>query len=364
MIDTNLKGRRVSSKIVAIESDDWGSIRVPSYKTIEALKSKGINLEEYAYTKYDGLENDDDIECLLDIICSVKDKHGNHPIITANFVTCNPDFKAIKSSEFKQYHYELISETFKRYSNSSKVLSLIKEGYLKRIILPQFHGREHVNSEKWLKCLRNNDKRFLLAFENNMFGLGRNIVPDLNFNIQATYDTTNDDFALEGLYDGLQKFYEIFSFHSSSFIANNFIWNDTWHKKLKDLGISHFQGMKYQILPLKDGDNTRRRIRRFNGQINEYNQVFTTRNCEFEPSVTGYGYEKTMKDIEIAFRLNQPAIISTHRINFTSRICSNKRDENLKIFNELLKNILKKWPDVIFMSSIELSNLYNNNKNK
>jgi hypothetical protein len=55
--------------------------------------------------------------------------------------------------------------------------------------------------------------------------------------------------------------------------------------------------------------------------------------------------------------MNKPAIISTHRINFTSRLNPENREKNIVLFKELLENVIQKWPDVEFLSTPELGNL-------
>ena len=59
--------------------------------------------------------------------------------------------------------------------------------------------------------------------------------------------------------------------------------------------------------------------------------------------------------------MKKPAIISTHRVNFIGSIFQKNADENLKKFDYLLKTILKKWPDVEFMTSGELTQILNQN---
>jgi len=63
-----------------------------------------------------------------------------------------------------------------------------------------------------------------------------------------------------------------------------------------------------------------------------------------------------MSEINIAFRMKKPAIISSHRINYVGFIDSSNRDRNLKSLNQLLTRILEKWPDVEFMTTVELGN--------
>ena len=50
-------------------------------------------------------------------------------------------------------------------------------------------------------------------------------------------------------------------------------------------------------------------------------------------------------------------MISAHRLNFIGYINPGNRDRNLKLFRKLMKEMLKKWPDIEFMTSDELGDL-------
>lgn len=357
-LHTNLSGKRIKDKIIIIESDDWGGIRIPSKSVRDKLDKQGIPLSKYPYTRYDGLETNEDIDNLANVLSQHQDVGGRPPCITMNFILQNPDFQAIAKDGFSKYHGESIEDTYKNYPASDHVLNKVKEASLGNLFLPQFHGREHVNVIYWLELLRNRHKEFRLAFDNKIFGLGRAAVPDVNFNIQATYDTLENNYALDSLRSGAKLFQGIFGYQSNSFIANNFVWSDQWNDELRKLGVSHFQGMKYQLLPKSMADNKRKRIMHFNGELNNINQLYTVRNCEFEPSVSGFGHEKTLNEIWQAFVFGQPAVISAHRVNFSSRIDKKRRDMNLSELDLLLKKVIKRWPDVIFMSSGKLEDYY------
>jgi len=86
-----------------------------------------------------------------------------------------------------------------------------------------------------------------------------------------------------------------------------------------------------------------------------------SRNGLFEPSLDQNidWVDKCLESINIAFRWNKPAVIGTHRLNFIGSIDPNNRDRNLKMFDELLKKIITKWPDVEFISSKDLFKYYN-----
>ena len=60
----NFSGWRTTRKIVVIESDDWGSIRMPSRKVFQILSANGIPVEKSSYCKFDCLESNLDLEIL------------------------------------------------------------------------------------------------------------------------------------------------------------------------------------------------------------------------------------------------------------------------------------------------------------
>ena len=49
----NIPGFRTNRKIVVIESDDWGMIRMSSLKNIEKFKNKGYKISQCPYNSND-----------------------------------------------------------------------------------------------------------------------------------------------------------------------------------------------------------------------------------------------------------------------------------------------------------------------
>ena len=54
---------------------------------------------------------------------------------------------------------------------------------------------------------------------------------------------------------------------------------------------------------------------------------------------------------------HKPATISTHRVNYVGFLHPENRERTLHKFEELLRTMLKKWPDIEFMTSMELGDL-------
>jgi len=357
-LDTNFRGRSLDEKIVIFESDDWGAIRMPSKHVRDLLIKIGVNLNEEIYSMFDGLESNDDVNILANVISNYQDQFGGHPIFTLNSVVANPDFEGIRSCNFQIYSYENIRETYSNYANSNSVLKDIIQRTEEGIFCPQFHGREHVNVNLWLKLLNLGNPDFIAAFDNNVFGLNRGATIDHNKHIQATYDERDRDFVYESISTGLRMFEDVFGFKSQTFIPNNYIWDTDWNDMLHEGGVSSIQGMKYLLNPIQ-GHGQRQKMRLHNG-MRSSNLMYTVRNIDFEPTEKLYSLNRSLMEIKLSFLLKKPAIISTHRLNYTSRVTTQVRDNGIKQLELLLKGILRRWPDVKFMSSPQYSDYLQN----
>lgn len=357
----NIKGWKTNRKLVIIESDDWGSIRMPDLNTYNTLFARGIKVDQCPFTRFDTLESSDDLEKLYEVLSSFKDAYGNYPSITANCVMANPDYEKISESGFCEYHYELISDTFRRYSNNENPINLWKEGIQQRLFFPQFHGREHLNVKRWIKALQNNLPETRLAFELKMFGISRTITSENRrsyleaFSIDEEGDIEHIKAIIE---DGLRLFKNFFGFKPTSFIAPNYVWPSDIESLLQINGVKYIQGQRIQLCPQINSTKSRR-IAHFTGETNRYGQIYTVRNCLFEPSLyQGKDNLNTcILQIENAFKWKKPAIIACHRINFMGSLDQENRNRNLSTLRELLRNILIRWPEVEFLSSDSLGNL-------
>ncbi len=360
----SFKSKKLEEKIIVFESDDWGSIRTPNLKAAEQVKLYGGYTSEAAYLNVDTLENESDVKKLFETLLAFKDIDGNHPIITANYVMANPDFDKIKASNFSQYFYKPFPDTYQEYFGSNQILKTVKEGISSKLFYPQFHGREHVNVPLWLDLLQNGDKAFLVAFENNFFGIHTANLEKIKRNVQIAFDLVDDStYLLSNIKEGLALFNEIFGFKSKSFIPNNYVWDQNWNKILAENEIAYLQGVRIQSGPLSSNkENKRKQTKRWGGCYENNKIISIVRNGSFEPSFSKYtgktAIERCLNDIAVAFLFKQPAVISTHRLNFVSSLNQKNRDINLEYFSELLDLILKKWPEVKFMNTEQLGNQY------
>jgi hypothetical protein len=208
---SNIPGWRTSRKIVVIESDDWGSIRMSSSYSYQRLLSLGFPVNQSHYNKFDALESNDDLSSFFEVLSKFTDKNGNNPVVTAVCIVGNPDFIRILEAEFKSYYYEPFTETLKRYPNHDRVFSLYKEGISKKLFIPIFHGREHLNVKRWLNDLQNGNKSVIQAFYEGVTGVdrGSNLEPLRDFQAAFDIDSPDDIFYLKEVLSDDKNYYKL-----------------------------------------------------------------------------------------------------------------------------------------------------------
>lgn len=359
----NIPGWRTNRKLLILESDDWGSIRMPSKEVYKNLLKSGDKVDSDPFTRYDSLASESDLSLLFEVMTKFKDSKGNFPVITANCAMANPDFDRIKASEYRDFYYEPFTETLKRYPEHKRSFEFWQHGIKQNLLFPQLHCREHMNVTRWIKHLQEGKSDVIRAFNNRMISTGDSFTPVNKFAYMdaLNFDTKQELVALKAiLNEGEELFNEIFGYPSKSFIAPCNIWISDLEKELANMNIEYLQGSHIQYIPqMTVGTTTLGEKLHYIGQVNRYNQIYLVRNCAFEPSWNqDFDWvDYCISQIAIAFKWNKPATISTHRLNFIGYIDERNRGKNLRLLSMLLDKILKTWPNVEFITTVELGEL-------
>ena len=93
----NIPGWSPRRKIVVLESDDWGSVRMSSRKDRDELTKYGFDFGDQPFNRYDALESNDDLTALFELLKKHKDSRGRSPLFTAVSIMANPDLRKLKS---------------------------------------------------------------------------------------------------------------------------------------------------------------------------------------------------------------------------------------------------------------------------
>lgn len=358
----NMFGWRTKRHLVVIESDDWGTIRMPSREVYEEFLRRGIRVDRDSYCRYDNLATKHDLESLFEVLNSVKDKNGRPAVITANNLSANPVFDKIKDSDFTQYYFESFTETLRRSAAHADAFDMWKQGMDAGIFHPQSHGREHLYVKKWLKTLRDGDPVTRTAFDLGTWGLTYNVDPSIRGYYMGAFNSAEDaDIReFEVIIDvALRMFKGIFGYDSLSFTPTTYTWSPKIEPCLVNHGVKYIQSTFQQKIPVGDDQGVKVTYRGFQGTRTKAGLIRLFRNCFFEPS-TKENYDwvgDCMKRIEIAFKWGKAANICAHRVNFIGSIDSANTDRTLPEFKRLLQEIVRRWPDVEFVTSDQLGEI-------
>lgn len=252
--------------------------------------------------------------------------------------------------------------TLKRYPGRGRVMELYRKAMTEGVFVPQFHAREHVNVPNWMRALQGGNRAALDAFDFEMFSVAgakpsschREFLDAFGAHSLDCVDSVGENIA-----SGIKLFQKIWGRRATSLVPPCYIMPRQIEGYVMKEGIRNIKTALVQRLPVL-GEPGRYQIkRRYTGQRNKLGQFYTIRNAFFEPSSDPKRdwVSACLADIETAFRWNKPAIISTHRLNFIGSLDPGNRYRNLKMLEELLLKILRRWPDVEFVSSETLGNL-------
>jgi len=352
----NIPGWKTRERYVVIESDDWGSIRMPSRAAYDTLLSLSTRFQDSAYNRYDALESQEDLEDLFEVLSGFRDFNGNYPVITANTLVANPDFNKIRDSGYSEYFYELFTDTYSKYPAHHDSFRTLKQGINSKVFYPQFHGREHLNVARWMRSLQNDVPDSRLAFDMNMVSVNSSAINSENYLQSFGLDEIPEiQEHKKIIVDGLALFKDLFGYSPTSFIAPKYTWHTSLDSVLFENGIRYFQGKGYRKVPSPD----RNLIIRYSiGDKTILNQIYLRRNCIFEPSFESKDWiDSCLYEIQNAFFWNKPAVIESHRLNYIGYIVPENRERNLRTLHGLLKKVLEKWPDVQFINSAQLGDM-------
>lgn len=354
----NLPGWHTKRKLVVFESDDWGSIRIPNRSEYNYFENLGFPMSESPYC-LDSLESNVDITSLLEVLGSFKSNSGVKPIFTINNIVANPDFIRIRENNFEEYFYEPFTRTYERYPDHDKSYKYLEQGIHDDLLIPQLHGREHINTEKWLRLLKEENTQMLDFFDRFMYGLPDSVLNEDKFLLQRVFSNSKAESKnhCDILSDAVMLFQKIWGYAPNSFIAPNYFWDEVIESYLVKNDIKYLQGQRAQFMAKSNG--TYKAKYHFTGQRSKSGLLYLVRNCYFEPS---FSYKKDwvsscMKEILRSFQLHKPAIIGTHRVNYIGGIDEKNRQHGLKELSALIKEIIRNWPEVEFISSDQLGDI-------
>jgi len=323
---------RCFEPVVVIESDDWGLERRPCSHLLKTWGKPSEWSEEETGTA-------EDLERLYRVLERHKDALGRTACFTANVVLSNPDFDRVIASGYAAYHH-LVAD--------ARVVSKLREGMARALALPQYQGMYHFSPNAWLRDLQANTPGAReLAIHRCHGGLALLRGQGWRYHSEYIYWWTSCTIDCQEARSGLELFEELFGFRSISTIAPHYILPSASAVELANSGIQYVQGMGYRILRGASGAHI---VSHSLGERLQPGLLCLTRTVRFEPRPQRphQGVRQAVSSILRCFQEQIPAVIDTHRINYTGRWGR----EGSEALDQLLGTISSQRPR--FLTSAEL----------
>ncbi len=343
---------------MAFAVDDYGNVRLHSGEARDRMFAAGLKPGSH-FDYLDTLETREDLEALFNTLSSVKDVNGRPACFTPYALPCNIDFETMAGEGNQRYVRELLPVTYGKLESMDEAYvgawALWQEGIKRKLLVPQFHGREHLHLRIFEDRIKRKDPELLLNLENRSYSLfNQEQNGESKWAAAFWFHNAEDIATMEDiLVSGLADFKSVYGYNSHAFTAPAQEFPPALEAVLPQLGISLLDKPFFKKRNLGNG-KTRPEFF-YTGMEIQPGLKAVVRNCVFEPAVNrNHAVKEALDQIEAAFFMNKPAIISSHRVNFCGHIDENNRRESLQSLKELLQAITKKWPDAEFVSVPDL----------
>lgn len=349
----NLPGKHTRRKIVAFYVDDWGSVRIRDKQAFRFLSRKGVDMYKDPFTRYDTLAGTADLEALYETLSAVKDVNGNPACFTAVMNPCNPDFESIRANGCTAFVSEPFTQTLHKYGQEyENAFARWKEGMDNHLFYPVFHGTEHVSRRFLMEAFQAGHAPTRWGFDCESVGIPTVTgYPEVPYILRPyAIETPRDNEPLkENIRWGLDQFEQLFGFRARQFKAGGDIISPDLYPTLAQSGIEYMDDPLH--IKRHIGNGTYKRFISYTGKRNRLGQKSMVRNALFEPAAQVNAVGPCMRLIDAAFKCRKPALISSHRVNFVGGLDEQNRTNGLRQLSDLLKAIVRQWPDVEFMNA-------------
>jgi glycosyltransferase involved in cell wall biosynthesis len=327
--------------LLIFESDDWGLDRRASSERLKAFGRPGPRADEE-------LETVEDMRRLFDVLDGHRDATGRPAAFTANVVVASPDYDAITRDRYEVYREIPISRR-------EDLRLAWREGVERGVFCAELHGRRHFSVEEWMADLRGDVAGArALCSEHRHGGLSllegqsqRYHTEYLTWRTGVESDERTLTLELKGSLDILE---ELSGRRPTSTIAPHYVFFSRIEKAWREAGLRFVQGAHYQVLRGQAGEYGHDSVSHALGERSRSGLLYLSRSVRFEPRPERphQGIASALAAIRSCFEQGIPAVVDTHRVNFTGRY----RDGALHELGELLDALRPLRP--LFLTTGEL----------
>jgi hypothetical protein len=310
----NLDWRRL--RAVVLESDDWGLCAwVPDEQAYRVLADapafRGPAGRVYGRST---LETAADVEQLTRVLLEFRGRDGLPPVWQANTIVAAPDYARLLPPLFEAPSLPLIElpeapSRWRRPELWRQIERAIESG----VWWPELHGLHHVPEAAWLRALRRGVADARRAHEHQVF-----VCADAE--ASGEYDPSEPaDVRTRNLETAFARFRTLFGRAPTSLCPPDYRWDDSLEANAERPGLTTFQGRAERV------DSPAPRLTRLFQQFRWPNlrgrRFYLPPRIAFEPRGSGdptsrVGVEIVHRRVQEAWGRGQPAIVSTHRVNY------------------------------------------------
>ena len=337
-------GLRFDRPLVLFQSDDWGRAGMRDREGWEELRAAGLNLGAKPYDFY-SLETAEDLLALGEVLRKHRDSTGRRPSMVMNFIMANVDFDRGFERGQKEIPLRPLTEGLPGKWHRPQLLEAYQQGIRERLFYPALHGLTHFCERAMARELDAAGERSQLVNK-----LWRAQTPYIHWRMPwVGYEYWDPEMRparrflpMDDQRAAIQRaagiFRELFATDPFSACAPGYRANADSRTAWFETGVRVAQ----------NGPGERR-----GPCVDESGMLWTFRTVEMEPAIERCDVETLVAQAARCFAAGLPAVISIHSINFHSTI-QDFRSPTLKLMDELLRAIEKKWPDLLYVHDADL----------
>jgi len=335
--------------LVLLQSDDWGRAGVRDREGFEQLRSAGIDLGQRPYDFYT-LETADDVAAVADLLKRHRDSAGRSACLEMNFVLANVDFQECVADDFRRIHLRPLSDGLPGRWSRPGLFESYAAGMHDGHFYPALHGSTHF-CKRVAECV--------LAQQDDRAQLLRTLwkaetayiywrMPWIGYEYWNPEARRNERFLSlrcqdQVINEAVTLFKTLFRTSPLSACAPGYRANDDTHRAWARNGIRVAQNGPGIAPP----------------RIDRHGILQVTRTIDFEPATNScFSLEHCFRAAEECFSRGIPAVISMHAVNFHSSL-KDFRSRTLRLLNEFLSVLEKKYPDLLYVHDADLWQIVN-----
>lgn len=310
----NLDWRRL--KAVVIESDDWGLCAWSADMQAFRVLADTPAFRHPSGRRYGGstLESAADLRDMVALLGEFTGDDGIPPVIQANMIMASPDYGHLSPPLFDVDTLPLID--FPQAPSRWKRPGLdkaVKDAGVSGAWWPELHGLHHLPQHAWLTALRRGESDARRAHEQQSPVCGA-VEPLGEYGASEPIDLRRENLRL-----AVEKFRRCFGRAPASFCPPDYHWDDRLDRDAAALGLHIFQGVAEAAG--KRMPRIWRLFHRYRWPLFEGDRFMMPPRIAFEPigsegTSAALGAERTHRAARDAWNQGQPAVISTHRMNY------------------------------------------------